>query len=513
MQRPWSVKVLLIVIDAASPRVVCPAVQTGQLPNLKKLADAGEMHHESVTIFPSITPAATSSIITGTYPAEHGIAGASWYDESRQEIAYYGDDFWVIAKEGFGAFLRDFLVRLNGDRLTAPTLFELVEQAGRQAACLNYLVFRGLVQHPVNVPWLLALLPGVPLTETVDGPTHLSLGDFVTQHPLRHKVKDKGGVMHRFGMDDEGTSEMLVELVADGLMPEFTVAYFADNDYRSHEVGPHAALPVVERVDAAIGAMFDAGGGFDRFIQDTCVVVTSDHGHCDILSERADAVIELQRVLGDFRQAELGGRWRERDELMICPNMRAAQLYVRNATPAAVERIARSCLLEPRVDLVMWKQAGEDGQTRRYTVAGPRGYLEFWRDGDAWAWRGDAETLQLERDGRSMASREYPNPFERIAGGLDAANSGEVWVTAQPGCEFEVPGGEAHVGGGSHGALHALDSLSPVIVAGAPRRLPRLMRSVDIAPLCMEALGIPMRYAVGDARINSQLPTPNSQTR
>jgi hypothetical protein len=26
------------------------------------------------------------------------------------------------------------------------------------------------------------------------------------------------------------------------------------------------------------------------------------------------------------------------------------------------------------------------------------------------------------------------------------------------------------------------------------------MRAVDIAPLCMEALGLPMRYAVGDGR-------------
>ncbi len=75
-------------------------------------------------------------------------------------------------------------------------------------------------------------------------------------------------------------------------------------------------------------------------------------------------------------------------------------------------------------------------------------------------------------------------------------------MTARPGCEFEVPGGKAHVGGASHGALHALDSLCPVIVAGgaAPKRLPAAMRSVDIAPLCMEILGIPMRYAVGDPR-------------
>ena len=89
---------------------------------MQQLVEAGAMHQQSASIFPSITPAATSTIITGAYPAEHGIAGASWYDASRQEVAYYGDDFWVIAREGFGCFINDFLLRLNGDRMKAPTL-------------------------------------------------------------------------------------------------------------------------------------------------------------------------------------------------------------------------------------------------------------------------------------------------------------------------------------------------------------------------------------------------------
>lgn len=70
-------KVLLVVIDAATPHVVCPAIRTGRLPTLQRLADAGTLHEASVSIFPSITPAATTSIITGAYPAEHGIAGAA----------------------------------------------------------------------------------------------------------------------------------------------------------------------------------------------------------------------------------------------------------------------------------------------------------------------------------------------------------------------------------------------------------------------------------------------------
>jgi hypothetical protein len=507
------VKVLLVVVDGASPRVVNPAIQTGRLPNLKQVADAGSMHAGSVTIFPSITPAATTSIATGAYPAEHGIGGASWYDEGRGEVVYYGDDFWVIARQGFGAFLREFLLHLNGERLTAPTLFEMVERAGGRSACVNYLVYRGMVPHKVNVPWLMALLPGVPITETVHGPSLLCLGDFVTPRTTRgREIEDRGGLLHRFGMDDASTAAMLYELAAEHALPQFTVAYFADNDYRSHEVGPHAALPVIDRVDAALGQMFDAAGGFERFIRDTCVIVTSDHGHCEVLEDRERAVILLDQLLVDFKQAQLGRPWRDADEIMICPNMRAAQIHLRESGAVLLDRLTRAVLADPRIDLVLWKPglmvAGEDV----YAVASPRGRLEFWRGregpsrardpfGTMWSWRGDAASLRLLVDDGRVESSDYPNPFERIAGALDAANGGAVWLSARPGCEFEVPGGKAHVGGASHGALHALDSFSIAVSggAGAPA-LPAILRSVDIAPFCMNQLGLPMRYAVGEPR-------------
>ena len=478
---------------------------------MQRLAELGIMHQRSTSMFPSITPAATSTIITGAYPSEHGIAGASWFDAGRQEVAYYGDDFWVILREGFGCFINDFLLRLNGDRLRSPTLFEMVERTGRTAACLNYLVFKGNVLHKVNLPGLMAALPGVPFTEMVEGPSLLCLGDFVgTPMPHGHKPNEKGGLLHRFGMDDASTAAMLQDLAGRGALPDFTVAYFADNDYVSHEVGPVAALPVIERVDHALGAAFEAAGGLDRFLEHTAVIITSDHGHCDVLGDPS-AVIRLDQVLADFRQAELGRAWREKDQIMICPNMRATQIYVRDPAPDIVKRLADTILTHPRVDQVIWRSA-LTGSGDGYTVRTTAGRLSFRREssaenaidefGGVWHWSGETATLTLEQDGRSLWFRDYPNAFERIAGVLDLDQSGEMWVTARPGSEFEVPGGKAHVGGASHGALHALDSFSPLLVAGggAPAKLPFAMRSADIAPMCMDILGLRMRYRVGDPR-------------
>jgi hypothetical protein len=199
--------------------------------------------------------------------------------------------------------------------------------------------------------------------------------------------------------------------------------------------------------------------------------------------------------------------------------MRAAQIYVHRPTCETVARVARSSLRDRRVDLAIWK-AEPAADAQPYHVIAPIGQLTFWRGsggdghvrdawGTPWAWRGDLDALQLHRDGSFIESIEYPNAFERIAGVLDLKQSGEIWVTAQPGCEFEVPGGKAHCGGASHGGLHALESLSPVIVANAPMALPRRMRSIDIASLCLQALGIEASATAGC----SGAPSGRSPTR
>jgi hypothetical protein len=507
------VKVLLIVIDAATPRVITPALADGRLPTLNALAARGT-YQESVTIFPSITPAATTSIITGHYPAATGIVGASWYDEATGQVAYYGDDFWVIAREGFRAFLRDFLVGLNGDRLKAPTLLERVECAGGSASCLNYLIFKGRHEHDVRIPTLLALLPGVPRTEVIKGPKVLCLGDFVATRTLRGTpLEDVGGLLHRFGMDDASTAELLLEIAEDKAFTDFTVAYFADNDYRSHEVGPEKALPVIQAVDTALARMFDAAGGMDRFLEDTFVIVTSDHGHCGISDEVERGTINLDREVGDLKIAALGTGWADGDDILICPNMRATQIYFRDPTPGNVARVVSCVIRDPRVDHAFWATGTSPAGTPGYAAVSAQGRLDFWRRGEGgdgrardaygttWSWLGDLSVIDATVDGGVLAWRDYPNAFERLANALDAPNSGTLWLTAKPGSEFEVPGNKAHIAGASHGALHALESWCPVIVAG-PRAvaLPAAMRSVDLAPLCLDLLDMPADVKVGAPR-------------
>ena len=236
-----------------------------------------------------------------------------------------------------------------------------------------------------------------------------------------------------------------------------------------------------------LGEAFEAAGGLDRFLQHTTVIVTSDHGHCEVLEatrRRSSGSTTARRLPpGGARTAVAQAR----RPVMICPNMRAAQIYVQHPTPrASSSRSSTAIARDPEGGPGDLAKPADRGGTSGYTVAHvpaaalrvrarpgvgqrPRSTLSA----DTGRGTGEAGGARTStRTAARCASGDYPNAFERIAGVLDLDKSGEIWVTAKPGCEFEVPGGKAHVGGASHGALHALDSLSPVIIAGGARAAP-----------------------------------------
>src|SRR5690606_9824395 len=342
----------------------------GRLPTLAALAERGSWNWSGTSIFPSITPAATTSIATGHYPIRHGIGGASWYDRDRDELHYYGDDFWLIAQEGFGQFLSDFLEELNGDRLRVPTIFQHVERAGRRATCINFLVFKGDVPHRADTPKLLELLPGSPPAFTLHGPSHLLLGDWVSAPgPNGSVMEPRGGARRRFGMDDESTLELLAQAADTRDYGDFVLAYFADNDFRSHEVGPIEATPVLERIDKGLGDVFARFGGIDRFLEEFAVLLTSDHSHCDISASKKDATVDLEAPPGGFTPANLAKGWRDGDDIMICPNMRAAQIYFRAASRPVFERAVRCVLSDARVDQAIWEAAVVEPDLPGFRVA------------------------------------------------------------------------------------------------------------------------------------------------
>ena len=58
-------KLLLVVIDGATPLVLAPAVRTGRLPVLQGLADAGTMHRGVATLTIAVVPDSGTGDLTG----------------------------------------------------------------------------------------------------------------------------------------------------------------------------------------------------------------------------------------------------------------------------------------------------------------------------------------------------------------------------------------------------------------------------------------------------------------
>ena len=67
------------------------------------------------------------------------------------------------------------------------------------------------------------------------------------------------------------------------------------------------------------------------------------------------------------------------------------------------------------------------------------------------------------RDGR-LLSPDYPDALSRAWSALTCPTSGDLLLSAAPGHEFADWGGQAHLGGGSHGSLHAVDSLGALVL-------------------------------------------------
>lgn len=521
--QPRNNKVVLVVIDALSSRTVRPALSDGKLPHLNRLIELGQVAWDCVSVFPSITPAATASLCTGQYPAQHRIVGAYWYDRDSDRVHYFGDDFWVILNRRFHNFFHDFIGSLNGEHLAAETIFQRLEPQGRSCASVNFLIYRGQQEHRARVPWLMRLWPGIPWSFSVQGPESLFLGDFVADglsSQAEAHYKASGGPWHRYGFTDRSTAQYLLQLASHGL-PDFTLAYFPDNDYDCHSVGPQIAVRTIEQFDQYLGELAGVWGGMENMLQEVTFVITGDHSQSDIDNDSGRAGIDLQELLSEHEVVPAGQSWRDGDELMVCTNLRAAQIYLRKGYQLRPEPVIRRLLEEPRVDQVIARQDTDTEGGRWYAVhTADRGSLEFRpaRPGEQgvsdnygmrWQLKGSPEAVgaEVDADNRLRCTR-YPNALERIFLGFDARLTGNLWVTARPGHEFQLPENAVHNGGGSHGSLHQLDSIVPLILSipAAERALPIHPRIVDVAPLCLSLLGQACELGIGTSRAAEKSP-------
>ncbi|MGI6120445.1 MAG: alkaline phosphatase family protein, partial [Desulfosporosinus sp.] len=323
-------KVILFVIDSLHPVVLGRILSEGKAPALRFLAKHGTCFDRVVSSFPTMTPVATSSMITGTWPDQHGVPGFIWYNDESRRIVDYGATPQSVLKIGPEKVLRNLLINLNNEHLSAktPTLYERLETSGYTTGNINLFMHRATHPYKVEIPFLIALVTRFRLNQAeISGPSHLTLGQ-VVRPPFSRTNDYPSGVFHRFGFNDQFSGKITAQLISEGKQPDFMVVYFPDNDKYAHRYGPLRTGPSIERADRQVALVLNEFGSWEKALEKNVVIVTGDHSQTTVGLGK-EYLIDLDRALISFKRLksteEAGGH--DNKEIAICPNERMAFIY------------------------------------------------------------------------------------------------------------------------------------------------------------------------------------------
>jgi hypothetical protein len=491
---PGTKKLVLAVVDAMKPAMLDAAVSSGRAPTLQLLMERGHHTGECVAAFPSVTPVCSASIATGTGPDRHHIPSMNWYHRADERYVEYGTSFKASQAFGFKRSLTDTIYNMNGEHLSAdtPTVFELLDDADIRTAGTTYLMYRGRHRHEVTNETALTRIASTVFKDPVCGPREFFYADMFASR--RTGCRSQLGLP---GVRDKHAGCVGEYLVEHDLF-DFLLLSLPDNDTHSHKHGPDAQVTSLAAADQQIARLMTAAGGPDAFLEDHAVIVCSDHSQSQVEDE-----IDLFRAFVGFEVLPPSGVRETKTgtaRIAVCPSSRAAQIYVldRDARPRLLPRVARTLLALEGVDLVMHLTDHPDGEAAVRSERGelrfaPRGDLTDLR-GESWSVDGDPAVLGLDtRDGR-VRSERYPDALTRIWSALRCRTAGEVLASARPGWEFLDWGRSHHIGGGSHGALHANDSYGSLLWCGTgpdsvDAREQWTLR--DIVPMVRDHFGLP----------------------
>lgn len=450
---------MLLVLDGLRPDVLRAAIRDGDAPNLGALAERGEAVWDAVSVFPSITPAATAAIATGRAPEGSGIVGHSWYDAAEGRTVVYGAMRETVLSTGPVKVFNNNVWRMNRDHLDAPTFFEQLHERGVEGACVHFPIRRGPYRHPVRLKSVDRLSKNGRrfLGSSVDGPKEYFMGDlFHSRSTVFNGRGGSGGLRQSAGINDEHAANIGAMLVRDRVAP-FNLVYFFKGDSIAHHFGVEAQRRWVEKADGYVGRIFEAAGGVDAALEEYAVLALSDHGHTPLLPLQRH--VDLNAALEEAAPIGSRARLSSRKGVLAVPNGRAAFLYLGDRVePAGVaERLAsrRGVDLAARWD-GEWAVACRLGRELRFRPAAPgRGHRDPF--GRSWELRGDPYALEIGVSGEGLGYGEYPDALERLWGCLRSPRCGDVVLSATPGYTFGEVSGRFHKKS-DHGSLHASDS-------------------------------------------------------
>jgi hypothetical protein len=501
-------KLVLTYVDSLRTDMLERAVAEGRAPTFGELLERGVFVPDCVSSFPSVTPVACSELVTGVGSERHWISGMNWYHRLERRYVEYGSS--LDATRAFGVFraLYDLVYNMNLAHLSpeVETLFERLDDEGARTACTPFLIYRGRHRHQVSLDGLLRRAVDatrLKFQHHTWGPTDLFYGDLYASREVPCKSTSIPGNR------DEYAACCAAQLVEKDLF-DFLLLSLPDNDNYSHRHGPEASVESIAKADSCFADFVEAAGGLDRFLDEHAMILVADHAQTDV-----HRGLPLASLLGErWSVLQPSDDRPELAQLAVSPTGRAAHVYLlpEAEKPAAPAEVGERLGEIEGVDLVCRLEAADGTPLRRSepgmppagdewaVVERPGESLRFRPGEDAadlrggrWQLEGDPAVLEARVEAGKLRSETYPDPLARVWSALTAPHSGDFIVSLELGFEAVDWGGDSHAGGGSHGSLHAGDSLGPLLFVGcgpesAAEREQWTLR--DVAPAVLKHFGV-----------------------
>jgi len=245
--------VVMISIDGLRPEIYLEPERVGvKVSNLVQLREQGTSAERMIPVFPSVTYPGHTTLVTGVYPATHGISnnfkrGVEWYIHSADIKT---KTLWQAAHEkGLATAI-----------VTWPASY---------GAEVNYLIPENLSLNVKDVPQLIrsGATPGLfERLESKFGPVQIA----------SFEQAEAGEQL------DQMTGKFAAEVLRE-YKPHLLLAHFLDADHRQHFSGPTSAAAnhAFELIDQQIGELRQAAQ--DAGILDTTTfVIVGDHGFVSV---------------------------------------------------------------------------------------------------------------------------------------------------------------------------------------------------------------------------------------
>jgi Type I phosphodiesterase / nucleotide pyrophosphatase len=505
---PERKKLVLTYVDSLRTDMLQRAIGEGRAPTFAALVERGVLIEDCVSSFPSVTPVASAEMVTGVASDRHWISGMNWFHRLERRYVEYGSSLEASRTVGVFRALYDLVYNMNLAHLSpeVETVFESLEDVDKRTACTPFLIYRGRRRHEVSLEGLLRR--AVDATKLkfhhhTWGPADLFYGDLYASRKVPCRSTSIPG--NRDGYAACCAAELMREDLYD-----FLLLSLPDNDHYSHQHGPEASVESIAAADAAFATFAEEAGSLDEFLATHAVILLADHAQTDV--RRGLPLAEL--LAAEWSVLEPSEERPELAQLAVSPTGRAAHVYLLPGDGERPEPLAVADRLQmiEGVDLVCRLEAAEGTPLRRDNpgVCGGNGEWAVVERGDAalrfrpggevadlragtWTVEGSLEAIEATIDGGRLSSPTYPDPLARVWSALAAPHAGDFIVSLAPGFEAVDWGGVSHAGGGSHGALHAGDSLGPLLFVGcgpgsADEREQWTLR--DVAPAILEHFGV-----------------------